>query len=355
MISLKDRRVVLVGGAGFIGHHLALALTREGAAVSIIDGLSVNNLLTFASADHDDTKRTLHLGMVTERLHLLREAGVPMYIQDARDERALAERLEQLAPQVIVLLAGISHAQRCNADPGAAFEHTLRTVQYALDAVRESVEHFVYFSSSMVYGHFADGRVTEESPCDPLGIYGALKYAGEKIVIAYHQVFGVPYTIVRPSALYGERCVSRRVVQLFIEEALAGRPLTVHGDGSDRLDFTYIADLVNGVVRLLTQEAALNQVFNLSFGGSRSIGELLELLSRECPGLEVNLQSRGPLTPLRGTLSIDKARETLGFEPQYPLERGLLEYLEWYRTRLEPPRAQPEIVTLPAGRVAISA
>ena len=73
------------------------------------------------------------------------------------------------------------------------------------------------------------------------------KYAGEKIVISYGQVFDLPYTIVRPSALYGERCVSRRVGQAFIENALRNKDLTVNGDGSDALDFTYIADLVQGV------------------------------------------------------------------------------------------------------------
>ena len=96
----------------------------------------------------------------------------------------------------------------------------------------------------MVYGHFNGKTVTEETPCEPLGIYGALKFSGEKLVIAYNQVFGMNYTIIRPSALYGERCISRRVGQVFIENALRGDAMCVAGDGSDRLDFTYIADLV---------------------------------------------------------------------------------------------------------------
>ena len=90
----------------------------------------------------------------------------------------------------------------------------------------------------------------EDTACEPLGIYGALKFAGEKMVIAYNQVFGLPYTIVRPSALYGERCVSRRVGQIFIENALLGQEIVVNGDGSDGLDFTYIQDLVDGLTRV---------------------------------------------------------------------------------------------------------
>src|SRR3989338_375913 len=106
----------------------------------------------------------------------------------------------------------------------------------------------------MVYGDFDSETVTEESPCNPIGIYGALKYAGEKIVIAYNQVFGLPYTILRPSALYGQRCVSRRVGQIFIENALQGLDVAINGDGADQLDFTFIDDLVGGVVKVLTDE-----------------------------------------------------------------------------------------------------
>ena len=76
----------------------------------------------------------------------------------------------------------------------------------------------------MVYGNFTSEKVNEKTVCEPLGIYGALKFSGEKMVIAYNQVFELPYTIIRPSALYGERCISRRVGQIFIENALNKKP-----------------------------------------------------------------------------------------------------------------------------------
>ena len=97
--------------------------------------------------------------------------------------------------------------------------------------LENAVEHFIFFSSSMVYGHFKEPEVSETTVCEPLGIYGALKYGGEKLVIAYNQVFDLPYTIIRPSALYGERCVSRRVGQIFIENALTTGEITLSGDG----------------------------------------------------------------------------------------------------------------------------
>jgi nucleoside-diphosphate-sugar epimerase len=331
--------VTLVGGAGFIGHHLALALAREGARVSIIDGLQVNNLLAFASADHDVCNQSLNLRIISERLELLKQAGVPLYIMDARDERALANRLDQLRPQVLIHLAGVAHAQQSNLDPRSAFEHTLRTLQYSLECVRGSIEHFIYFSSSMVYGHFDDGAVTEESPCRPVGIYGALKYSGEKMVIAHQQVFDVPYTIVRPSALYGPRCVSRRVVQVFLENALFDRPFVVHGDGSDRLDFTYIADLVDGILGIIRRASGRNETFNLTYGKSRSINELIGLLRAHFPGIEVEHKTRGKLVPERGTLCVDKARAMIGYRPRWALEEGMAAYLQWYRSMSCPDRA----------------
>ena len=142
-----------------------------------------------------------------------------------------------------------------------------------------------------------------------------MKYSGEKIVIAYQQVFNLPYTIIRPSALYGERCVSRRVGQVFIENVLAGRSLTVNGDGSDSLDFTYIRDLVDGVILSLNNEQAHNQIFNLTYGEGRTLNEMISILKSEFSDLLVEYKPRDTLMPERGTLSIEKARSLLGYEP----------------------------------------
>lgn len=332
MQSVKGRKIVLIGGAGFIGHHLALALAEEEGEVSVIDSLQVNNLLTFSSADHDGIDRELYLSMLNRRLELLREARIPLYIQDARDYHLLSRQLGQIKPQVVVHLAAVAHAGKSNKDPYSTFDHSLRTLENALDYARGgNVEQFIYFSSSMVYGDFPGSIVTEESLCEPLGIYGALKFSGEKMVTAYHQVFGLPYTIVRPSALYGPRCVSRRVVQVFIESALRREDIVIEGDGSDKLDFTYIDDVVGGVMRIMTHGKATNQIFNLTYGQARSIGELAELVKEYFAGIKVAYVPKDRLVPDRGTLDVEKARRLLGYEPQYSLEAGLKDYIGWYQ------------------------
>lgn len=329
-INMKGLKVALVGGAGFIGHNLALACHAAGADVHVIDSLQVNNLGAFS--DGMNPNATLYTGFINTRLDLLRSAGVPLHIVDARDYHLISRHLTAIEPDVVVHLAAIAHANRANKDPYSTFDHSMRTLENVLDTVRDKKPHFLFFSSSMVYGNFDGEAVQEDRRCEPMGIYGALKYAGEKLVIAYNQVFDLPYTIVRPSALYGERCVSRRVGQAFIENAIRGRPVTINGDGTDALDFTYIGDLVQGLMLAITVPAAKNEVFNLTYGGARTLNQMAELLRQEFPEVAVSHHPRDALMPERGTLDVSKARELLGYTPRNPLETGYIQYIKWYKS-----------------------
>ncbi len=332
MPSIKGRRIALIGGAGFIGHHLALDLAAAGAKVEIVDGLQVNNILTFASKNKNAPNNHLYTYFLNERLRLLREAGITMHVQDARDYHMLTHVLGKIRPQVIIHLAAVAHADQSNKDPFGTFDHSLRTLENALDFSRGGdVEHFIFFSSSMVYGNFREGMVTETTPCEPIGIYGALKFAAEKIIIAYNQVFNLPYTIVRPSALYGERCVSRRVSQIFVENSLMGEEIKISGNGSDRLDFTYIRDLTHGIICVIENEKAKGEIFNLTYGEGRPLSELVQIVSKNVPDVRINYLPKDRLTPVRGTLSVKKAEELIGYRPSYPVEKGYRSYVQWYK------------------------
>lgn len=329
--ELKGKRVALIGGAGFIGHNLALELQRHGAEPHVIDSLQVNNLGAYAN-EADNPNKSLYVQLIYERLFALREANVPLHVVDARDYQQLSRCLADIKPNVVVQLAAVSHANRSNKDPFSTFDHSFRTLENALDNARGyEGTHFIYLSSSLVYGNFDGDAVTEDRHCEPLGIYGALKYGAEKLVIAYNQVFGMPYTIIRPSALYGERCVSRRVGQAFIENALRGMPLSVNGDGNDGLDFTYIGDFVQGVLLAMVKPEARNQIFNLTFGDARTLNQMIEVVKANFPGIVVNYQPRDALMPERGTLSVEKAHRLLGYAPQFPLDIGFVKYIEWYK------------------------
>ncbi len=351
MNRLIGRRVVLIGGAGFIGHHLALTLKEEGAEVFIIDSLMVNNYCSFRNLKGDKKgNNKLYLKMIQERLNLIEDNDIPLFVEDARDYHALSKTMSQIEPDTVIHLAAVSHAGKSNKDPFSTFDHSLRTLENALDSARSTssnIDHFIYFSSSMVYGHFQEPQVTEETVCEPLGIYGALKFAGEKIVIAYNQVFGLDYTIVRPSALYGPRCVSRRVGQVFIESALSNGQIKINGDGSDKLDFTCVFDLAEGIVNVLENKNSRNQIFNLTYGQSRSIKDMAQILKDHLSDVDINYVPRDKLMPFRGTLCIDKARELLGYCPGYPLEKGYPEYIksyDGYRALIEGSSGAKELV-----------
>jgi nucleoside-diphosphate-sugar epimerase len=330
-VDLTGRRVALIGGAGFIGHNLALALNERGATVEVIDGLEVNHLVHYASLPKSEPNRDLYIKILLQRLDLLSEAGIPLRRQDARDYHGLSRMLNEFAPDTIVHLAAVAHANRSNKDPFSTFDHSMRTLENALDWSRGAeLERFVFLSSSMVYGNFKADEVTEDHPLDPIGIYGALKLAGEKLVIAYNQVFGMTYTILRPSALYGPRCVSRRVGQAFIESALVGANLRVDGDGDEKLDFTYIDDVVDGVIASITHDGARNETFNMTAGKGRSLRDLVTLVQEHFPEIEVEYVERDALRPYRGTLSMARAREKMGHVPRVELEEGLAHYVEGY-------------------------
>lgn len=335
MGELSGRQIALVGGAGFIGHHLAIKLKELDASPFVIDSLAVNNYYYFREKADLVPNADLYLSIIQQRLELLKEKRIPLTEIDARDYNKLSAIVGNLDVDTIIQLAAVAHADRSNKDPYSTFDHSLRTLENALDIARSrhmNVKHFIYFSSSMVYGNFNADSVTEETPCEPLGIYGALKYAGEKIVIAYNQVFGLPYTIIRPSALYGPRCVSRRVGQVFIENALQGLDISIQGDGASRIDFTYIDDLVGGVVKILENEKSKNQIFNMTYGDSRSVKQMADILIEHFPDVNIKYLPKDNLTPERGTLCVDKARQMIDYNPQFPLERGFVEYIKWYKS-----------------------
>jgi nucleoside-diphosphate-sugar epimerase len=317
--DLKGRSIALIGGAGFIGHHLAVESARSGANVHVIDRLPDGNV------------GGLYAALIRERLAALREAEVSLHVLDARESEALAACLQRIEPDAIVHLAAVASAGATDRDPPGAFDHGLRTLVNALEYARGRPCHLVYVSSSMVYGNFKSEAAMEEDVCEPIGVYGALKCCGERMAIAYGQVFHVPCTIVRPSAVYGERCVGRSVGQIYIENALLGKALTVKGDGSDALDFTYVRDLVQGLTLCLTRREARNQVFNLTFGDARTLQQMTALLERHFPEVVVHYEPREPLAPKRGTLSIGKARRLLGYAPEFPLETGFVRYIDWYK------------------------
>lgn len=327
----KKKNILIIGGAGFIGHNLALKLKKMGNNVSVLDALSVNNIYNLKNNRLRLPFPKLASKILNERLQLLKKNKIPLKIIDARNFNKLKAYIGSLKPQVVIHLAAVSHADKSNKDPHSTFENSLRTLEHSLEITKKNIERFIFLSSSMVYGNFLNLEVKEEDRCNPLGIYGALKLSAENIIKAYGQVFNLPFTIIRPSALYGERCISRRVGQIFIESALNHSDIFIKGDGNEKLDFTYIDDLINGIVCSLKSKNSLQETFNITYGQSRKINELLEILKENFKGINVIYEKRDNLMPKRGTLSVKKAAKLIGYEPYWPLEKGYKKYIQWYK------------------------
>jgi nucleoside-diphosphate-sugar epimerase len=328
--DLKGRSIALIGGAGFIGHHLALEAARCGADVTVIDALRDGNGEP-SSAPRGQTSGKIGAALIRQRLAALREARVTLHVLDATKSVAVADCLHRFHPDSIVHLAAIASVGATDSDPAGALADGLTSLVNTLEYVRNRACHVVYISSSMAYGNFKGEAAMEDDVCEPISLYGALKLSGEQIVRAYGRRFLVPYTIVRPSALYGERCIAGRVGQVYIENALCGNALTVQGDGSDALDFTCVSDLVHGLLLCLTRPEARNQVFNLTYGDARTMNQMIALVKEHFPGVAVNMAPRERLSPKRGTLSIGKAGRLLGYTPKFPLETGFVRYINWYK------------------------
>lgn len=329
--KIKDKKILIIGGAGFIGHNLALKLKKLGAKVLIIDGLLVNNLYSVKNNENKLPFPKLALKILHQRFKLLKKNRIDLKRIDAREYIKFSKAVSKFKPEVIIHLAAVSHANRSNKDPHSTFDHSLRTLENSLDCAKNKVKQFIFLSSSMVYGNFLKKKVKETDFCNPIGIYGALKYSAEKIIKAYGQVFDLPYTIIRPSALYGERCISRRVGQIFIENALNKSEIIINGDGNEKLDFTYIDDLVNGIICTIKSKKAIKETFNITYGNARSVNTLLKILKNHFPGVQVRYQKRDRLTPLRGTLDTSKAKKLINFKSSWSLDKAYPNYIKWYK------------------------
>ena len=157
-----------------------------------------------------------------------------------------------------------------------------------------------------------------------------MKLAGEVVTRGLGNYYGIPWCIVRPSAVYGPTDMNRRVSQIFTEQAFLGQTLTVQGPDV-LLDFTYVEDVADGFVLAATKEKAANEVFNITHGHAHTLLEFVECLKIHFPDLQYEVHERDVFRPKRGTLSIAKARNLLEYAPQYTLQKGISDYVAFFK------------------------
>jgi nucleoside-diphosphate-sugar epimerase len=338
-IDLSGERIMLVGGAGFIGHHLALELRAKGAEVLVVDHMQINNIVQIVSDKKlDSVRRRLYTNFLLDRFEMLRDADVEIANVDARRMAEFTNVFSEFDPTKAVHLSAISSAVIANREPGLAYDLQISSLRNLLELARakqSKCDHIGFMSSSTVYGDFESASVDETVRPRPRGVYANGKYIGERMMREAKELYGIDYLIVRPSALYGIRCVSGRVSQKFIENALIGKPLLLEGGGDGRLDFTNVDDLVEGIVRGLGLQGGRARTFNITYGQSRSILELANIVKSVVPDVVFEERPPAPEKPKRGTLEMGRAKEHLGFIPQRGLDDTYKAYCEWYLAEWE--------------------
>jgi UDP-glucose 4-epimerase len=322
----------ITGGEGFIGYHLSKELSKD----------QENKIVTYDAQKHYvPLDKSTWPKYLQYRIESLDVDNITRIRGDITDRGLLKETLQTHEPDVVIHLAALPIANVSNKYPEEARQNILDGTITLLDVLREiefDLDRVVYISSSMVYGDFLtddDGNIIparEDDECDPKGLYGSMKLSGEHITRSYTHRFGIPHTIIRPSAVYGPTDCNRRVSEIFLTNALKDERLRLDNGGYHKLDFTYVKDIAKGITRASTHENALNETFNMTRGEGRSIRELAHVVQDLVPGTETFDYEKEVSRPNRGALDISKAKELLGYSPEHSLEDGMAKYHDFVTT-----------------------
>ena len=317
-------KIIVIGSHGFIGSKICSKLINSGHQVFGIDDLSIYN--------------TNKIDFYYFNQNLRQK----IFLKDLKDFSRLncnhsfefEKIVNSFAPDIIINVAGTSIADVCKKNTQEAVESIYSLNSNILEVLKnKNIKKYIFFSSSMVYGNFSREIISEDDETNPIDPYGAIKLGCEYLIKSFNQQFNLPYVIVRPSAVYGPTDANMRVSGIFIYNSFINKPLKVM-DKQERLDFTYVDDLANGIKNIVSNDVT-NEIFNLTTGDSKTIYEFASIIKSikknviiESNAGEVEFME-GLKRPKRGTLNISKAREILNFKPAYDLEKGVKEYLDF--------------------------
>jgi nucleoside-diphosphate-sugar epimerase len=304
---------LVTGGAGFIGSHLAEALIGRGHTVRVVDNLAGG-----------------------KRSNLAHVAGVELLEGDLAD-MAVAERAVR-GMEYVLHQAAIPSVPRSVDDPVSSNRANVTATLNVLVAARDArVKRLVYAGSSSAYGNAPTLPKREDMTPNPLSPYALQKVVGEQYCQMFTQLYGLETVTIRYFNVFGPRqdpgSPYSGVISLFSTALLAGRRPTIYGDGEQTRDFTYVANVVDGVLRACEAPNVAGDVINVATGGRISLNELLRVMNRIVGSTVEPIYADARAGDVKDSQAdIAKARALLGYEPTVGLEEGLRRTLDWFRT-----------------------
>ncbi len=317
-------RILLTGGAGFIGSHLAEALLRRGDWLFIVD-----NLDNFYSPARK--KKNLE--------EIARTGSFEFHPVDICDLEALRPLFSQIRPDLIIHLAARAGVRPSIEQPLLYDRVNVSGTLNLLELSRQfGVKKFIFGSSSSVYGATSKAPFSEDHvECRPISPYAASKLSDELFCYTYAHLFSISIVCLRFFTVYGPRQRPDLAIHKFIAQIEAGQPIPVFGDGTTARDYTHVSDIVAGILAALQyvphdSNGIPFDVFNLGNSSPVTLSHLLELLERATGRLVIRNQQ--PFQPGDVPLTwsdISKARKLLNYSPKVKLEEGLQSFVAWYR------------------------
>jgi UDP-glucose 4-epimerase len=319
----EPRRVVVTGGAGFIGSHVVDRLAAAGHEVVVVDDFSTGSEENLAQH--------------------ARDPRVFVENADITDENAMrrllrgADTVYHLAVQCLrVSLYDPMYVHHVNATG---------TLRVLIAALEHRVRRFVYVSSSEVYGSARRVPMREDHPLNPMTPYAASKLAGEMYAQTFRATHGLPIIVVRPFNAYGPRehyeGASGEVIPRFALRAMCGLSPVIFGDGEQTRDFTWVEDSAEGIVRAANCDALIGRAVNIAYGQEVSIGRIAELVLQALGRSDLSIvhadERMGDVR--RHFAGIRQARELLDFSPTIAIDEGITRYIAWLTSHVADPRS----------------
>lgn len=323
----KGKVVLITGGAGFIGSNVLIYLFDKYENYRFI----VLDVLTYAA----DVKN------IPDRIK--NSSRFKFWYGDVRN----AKLVEHLVGQsnIVIHFAAETHVTRSIYDDAIFFETDVLGTQRVSNAVlqnREKIDKFIHISTSEVYGTASSKKMSEDHPLNPLSPYAAAKAGADRLVYSYIATHKIPATIIRPFNMYGPQQHLEKLIPRFITSCILGEPLSIHGTGESKRDFTYVEDLARAIDLVIhaPAEKVAGEVFNVGSGKDISVNEIADITLKLMKGVDrgsskkhnpyaLNVGDR-PGQVFRHTADTSKIKKVLGWQPKVDFKEGIKETIDWY-------------------------